>query len=426
MPVTPLAISGGPRSEIGDLGDLFAWPLVTADDEAAVLDVLRRGAMSDLDVTLRFEDDLREWFGVRHAVCHSSGTAALQTALWAAGVRRGDEVLCQSMTYWASCLPVFSLGATVVFAELHPETLTLDPADLEHRITPRTKAIVVVHYCGHPADMDPLMGVARRHGLKVIEDVSHAQGGLYRGQLLGTIGDVGALSVMSKKALSCGEGGVLLTDDPNVFEHAIAFGHYRRTATLEHPALVPFRGMPLGGCKYRMHQMTSAVGRVQLRRYRERMAVIQDALNAFWDRLEGVPGLRAHRPPRESGSTMGGWHAPKGLYVSDELGGLSVARFCDAVTAELAGTGFRVVPGANALMHLHPVLNDADVYGDGRPTRLANSDRELRQPLGSLPVTEQAPGRCFSIPPFKRDRRALVERFADAYRKVAEHAEQLR
>ncbi len=417
-----LAIHGGPKSVQREAGDTFTWPIVTREDEEAVLEVLRRGAMSATDVTRKFEEDLSQWFGMKYALCHNTGTAAIQAAMWACGVRTGDEVICQSLTYWGSVLQVFTLGGTVVFAETNPQTLTLDPADVEHRITPRTKAIIAVHYCGHPTDMDPIMEIANRRGLKVIEDVSHAQGALYKGRLLGTIGHVGAMSIMSGKSLACGEGGFLVTNDEAIYQQAAAFGHYERGPELTNPEVKPFAGMPLGAYKYRMHQLSSAVGRVQLRHYRTRMGEIQQAMNYFWDLLEGVPGIRAHRPPKGSGSTMGGWYAAHGIYVPEELGGLPIARFCEAVRAEGVPA---CNPGANPLMHLHPVLNEADVYGHGKPTRIAHSDRDLRQPKGSLPISEGIPERCFWIPWFKHFRPELIEEHAAAFRKVAEGAGEL-
>ena len=419
-----LAIAGGPPAVSEPTGDLFTWPIITEEDEAAVLEVLRRGAMSATDVTLKFEEDLKQWFAAPHVLCHNTGTAAIQAALWAVGVRRGDEVISQSMTYWGSSLQVFSLGATVVFSEMDPKTLTLDPADIEHRITERTKAIVPVHYCGHPTDMDPIMEIAEKYGIKVVEDVSHAQGALYKGRLVGTLGHVGAMSIMSGKSLPCGEGGFLVTQDEQIYERAAAWGHYGRTGQLQDEEVNPFAGMPLGGYKYRMHQLSSAVGRVQLKGYRDKMAVIQEAMNYFWDRLEGTPGIGAHRPPVATGDTMGGWYAAKGLYRPEELNGLPVARYCEAVNAEIP-EGFSTRPGANQLMHLHPVLNDADIYGDGKPTRNAFSDRDMRQPLGSLPVTETLPERCFSIPWFKHYRPEQIDEYVAAFRKVAENADQL-
>jgi perosamine synthetase len=301
--------------------------------------------------------------------------------------------------------------------------LTLDPGDVEARISERTKAIVVVHYSAFPTDMDPIMEIAQRRGVKVIEDVSHAQGGLYKGRLLGTIGDIGAMSIMSGKSLPCGEGGFLVTNDKQLYERAASFGHYQRSMEVTDPELTPFKGLPLGGYKYRMHQLSSAVGRVQLKHYDARMKVIQQAMNYFWDQMQGVPGIKEHRPTKESGSTMGGWYAAKGLYAAEELAGLPVARFCEAVNAE--GGTFRMTPGANILMHLHPVLNEADIYGDGQPTRIAFSDRDLRQRPGSLPVTESLPERCLSIPWFKHYRPEVIDAYVAAFRKVAECADEL-
>src|SRR5439155_17906290 len=130
------------------------------------------------------------------------------------------------------------------------------------------------------------------------------------------------------------------------FERSVAFGHYERTGSLTLPELKQFAGLPLGGHKYRMHQLSSAVGRVQLRHYRARMDEIQRAMNYFWDLLEGVPGLRAHRPAEGSSSTMGGWYAAHGIYVPEELGNWSIHRFCEAVRAE----GVSTSPGANFLL----------------------------------------------------------------------------
>jgi len=427
-----LAIHGGEKAVQTDPGDIFTWPIITDEDEQAVLEVLRRGAMSGRDVTQEFEGDYAEWHGMDYALGFSSGTASLQSAMWACGVGVGDEIIAPSLTYWATALPVFSLQGTVVFADVEFDSMCIDPNDIEHRITERTKAIVPVHYCGYPADMDPIMEIAERHGLYVIEDVSHAHGGLYKGRLVGTIGHVGCFSVMSGKSLAIGEGGMMVTNDRQIWERCIAWGHYGRTrgtrwtGELEEeyitdPDLKPFVGLPWGGCKYRMHQLSSAVGRVQLRYYRERMEEIQRAMNYFWDLLEDVPGVKAHRPPKESGSTMGGWYAAHGLYVAEELGGLDIGTFAEAVRAE----GATCSPGANFPLHLHPLLNEADIYRHGRPTRIANSDRDLRQGEGSLPVTETMPRRCYSIPWFKHYRPEIIEEHALAYRKVAEHADSL-
>jgi perosamine synthetase len=418
LALSPLALHGGPKTITSVQPELFHWPIVTAEDEAAVLDVLRRGAMSGTDITLQFEQEFAAWQGLAYAVGCNTGTAALHSAMFGCEIGVGDEIICPSITYWASALQVFSLGATVVFAEINPHTLCIDPNDIEHRISARTKAIMVVHYLGHPADMDPILAIARRHNLKVIEDVSHAQGGRYKGRMLGTMGDVAAMSLMSGKSLAIGEAGILATNDRTIYERAIAFGHYERyNDSIQDPWLRPYRGLPLGGYKYRMHQMSSAVGRVQLKYYDERIAEIRKAMNYFWDLLEGTPGLQAHRVDKDSDSNMAGWYAPHGLYKRAELGGLSVTRFAEAVQAE----GFACTPGVNKALHLHPMLNTADIYGHDRPTRVAFSDRDLRQPPGSLPISEAIGKQSYSIPWFKHYVPEVIEQYAAAYRKVAEN-----
>jgi len=418
-----LALLGGPKAVTQDPGDLFTWPIITKEDEDAVLEVLRRGGMSGTDVTVQFENEFAAWQGSKYALGFSSGTAAVHGALYGCGVGLGDEIICPSITFWANCLQAFSLGATVVFADIDPDTLCIDPKDIEHRITDRTKAITLVHYLGHPADMDPVMKVARKHGLKVIEDVSHAQGGLYKGRKLGTIGDVGAMSLMSGKSLAIGEAGMLVTDNREIYDRAIAFGHYERYRPdkIETEYLKPWAGLPLGGYKWRMHQLSSALGRVQLKYYDRRCAEIRKAMNYFWNLLEGVPGVRAHRTPPRSRSNMAGWYEARGLYRPEELGGLSVTRFCQAVRAE----GCPASSGANKALHTHPVFNDADVYGHGKPTRIANSDRDLRQPIGSLPVAEGIGARVFGVPWFKHYRPEAIRQYADAMRKVCENYKDL-
>jgi len=417
-----LAHLGGPKAVTVDPGDTFTWPIVTVDDETAVLEVLRRGAMSDIDVTMAFEAEFAVWQGRTHALAFNNGTSALLAAMFGLKVGVGDEIICPSLTYWASALPAFSLGATVIFADISPDTLCIDPADIGHRITERTKAIMVVHTMGHPADMDAIMAVANRHGIPVIEDVSHAHGGLYKGKRVGNFGKVAAMSLMSGKSFPVGEGGILLADDLEVYERAIAFGHYRRfDDSIQTPDLRPFRRLPMGGIKGRLNQISSAMGRVQLRAYDARAAEVRRAINAFWDLLEGVPGMRAHRVPPDGDSTMAGWYAAGGLYRPEELGGLSVTRFAQAVQSE--GSSCR--PGTNKPLHLHPLFNTCDVYGHGKPTRIANTDRDVRQRPGALPVTEGIGARTFGIPQFKRYRLEVIEQHATAYRKVAENYEAL-
>src|SRR5437867_7096778 len=243
-----LAIHGGTTAVSGFNPDLFHWPIVTDEDEQAVIAVLRAGSMSGLDITRKFESEFGAWLGTKYALASCNGTTSLLEAMFGVGIGRGDEMIAPSLTYWASVLQCFSLGATPVFADVDPQTLNIDANDIEHRISKNTKAVMVVHHSGYPCDMDAIMLIARKNGLKVIEDVSHAHGGLYRGKKVGTLGDVSAMSMMSAKGFAVGEGGMLCTNDRGIYERAIAFAHYERTKDeLTLPSLEPLKGLPLGG-----------------------------------------------------------------------------------------------------------------------------------------------------------------------------------
>ena len=424
--MSKLAILGGEpavKTPVSDVQYLFKWPIVNKAMEEGVISVLRDGNMSGTDITKKFENEFARWNGTKYALAHSSGTASLQAAMYGIGLGIGDELICPSITYWASGLPALSLGATLVFAEIDPKTLCIDPKDFEKRITPRTKAVVVVHYCAYPAPMDEIMAIARKHNVKVIEDVSHAQGGYYKGKMLGTFGDVAAMSLMSGKSFAIGEGGILVTDNEEIYQRAMLWGHYERASDITLPGLAEFKGLPAGGYKYRMHQLSSVVGLEQLKKYDDEIAAIDKAMNYFWDQLADIKGLDSHRPA-DKGSTKAGWYACKGLYDSKAFDGLSLSYFIKAVLAE-GGIGFHA--GCNAALHTHPLFHTFDVYGAGKPTNTANlpAGAEPKQGEGDLPVSETICNSAFSVPWFKHFNKQVIDEQAAAVRKVAENYKEL-
>lgn len=412
-----LALLGGSKGLKVDSGDIFRWPIVTKEHEEAVLEVLRAGNMSGLDVTRKFERAYADTLDLKYGLCTSTGTGALQCAFWGLEIGVGDEVIGPSTTYWASLLPLYSLGATPVFAEIDPDTLCIDPNDIEHRITPRTKGIVVVHYGAHPADMDPIMAIAEKHNIPVIEDVSHAQGGLYKGKKLGTFGIVSAASLMSGKSFAIGEAGIMTTNDQRIYERAILFGQYARHSDIELEDLKKYKGIPCGGYKYRTHQLSSAFGMVTLKLYDDQIAEIDKAMNYFYDMIDEIDGIEGIRPAKDSGSTMAGWYAAFIKYDPAAFGGLSVKRFVDALVAE--GTEGRA--GVTEPLHLHPVFMDMDIYGHGKPTRVANlpEGATIDQPEGSLPISEGINDRAFLAPWFKHNRPEIIKAHAEVFKKVA-------
>jgi len=403
--------------------ELFAWPIITEEDEAAALEVIRNNKFSGTDITEKFQNEFAEWQGTEYALAFCNGTAALTASMFAIGLGMGDEIICTTKTYWASITQAANFGASAVFCNID-ENMSMDPDDLERCITPKTKAIMVVHYFAYPCDMDRIMAIAKKHNLLVIEDVSHAQGGMYKGKKLGTFGDVAAMSMMSSKSFAAGELGILVTNTRKYYERAIAFAHYERNDSRyikECEELKPYSRIALGGLKGRANQLCTAMARVQLKYYDERCAEIRKAMNYFWDLLEGLPGIRAIRVDESTGSNMAGWYCPHGLYLPEELGGLSVKRFCEAVRAEVLG-GI-CWDGGNHCLHTHEFFKTFDLFNIGKPTRIAFADRDVREDDKEL--ERSANLCCFSVPWFKHFEKEWIELYAKAYRKVIENYEQL-
>lgn len=258
-------------------------PIITKEDEDAALHVIRNNLFSRTDITREFEKEFAQWLGVKHALAFCNGTMSLAAAMFAIGLGAGDEIICTTKTYWASITGALWFGARPVFCNI-TENLSMDPDDIERCITPKTNAIMVVHYVGYPCDMDKIMSIAKKHKLLVIEDVSHAQGGLYKGRRLGTFGNIAAMSLMSMKSFAAGELGIVVTNDKKLYERAVAYGHYEMNSPkfiTDSENLKGYAGIALGGCKGRANQVCTAIARVQLKYYDERCAEIRKAMNYF-------------------------------------------------------------------------------------------------------------------------------------------------
>ena len=417
-----LAIFGGKPTIENAPEEIFAWPIITKEDEEAYLDVLRNNSFSGTDITEKLQEEFAQWIGTDYAVAYCNGTLSLAAAMFGIGLKAGDEIICTTKTYWASILQAMSMGATPVFCNVD-DNLSMDPDDIERCITKNTKALMVVHYISYPADMDRIMAIAKKYNLKVIEDVSHAQGGLYKGKRLGTFGDVAAMSLMSCKSFAAGELGMLVTSDKKICERAIAYAHYERNCAqyiTESEDLKPYYNMPLGFVKGRANQSSSALARVQLKYYDERCVEVRKAMNYFWDLLEGVPGIRPIRVDESTGSNMAGWYCAHGTYYPEELGGLSVKKFCEAVRAEGYGGCW---DGANYCLHNHEIFKSFDFLGLGKPTRKVFNDRDASADDDKCnPSNEKW---CFLVPRFVKFDKEWIEKYASAFRKVAENYQQL-
>lgn len=410
-----------------ELDHLFRWPIVNAGMRRASDDVLKDGNMSGTNITREFEKKFAEWQGSKYSLACINGTTALNIAFYAVGIGPGDEVICPTLTYWASCTGVVNLGATVVFCDVKSEDITLDPKSFEERITPRTKAVIPVHYMGSPCDMDAIMAIARKHNIKVIEDVSHAQGGFYKGRKLGTIGDIGAMSLMAGKSFAIGEGGMFVTDNRAYYERAVAWGTYERMRTTIPKAMYARTlNVPFGGIKNRLNQCASAVGIEQLKKYDAEIAEIDRAMKYWWNGIDDIDFLEIIHP-KDAGSTKSGWYSSRGRYHSERVPGVDNRVFAAAVNAEIPGMP-TIGCGANFPLHWSSVFDDEDIFGNGLPPsrRFLPQGVTAKSLRGELPVAEKINENLFGDPWFKHCDKPLIDRYIEAVHKVAKNIDKLR
>ena len=284
-----LAISGGtPILKREDYGN---WPVITADDRKFVNEVLDSGLVAGASApqVTALQKEWAEFVGAKHCLTTCSGTAALHMALAALDVGPGDEVLVPSYTFLASASCVLHQMAIPVFVDIEPGIYTLDPAKLEAAITPRTKAILPVHIMGCPADMDPIMAIAHKHGLQVIEDACQAHGAVYKGRSCGTIGNAGAFSLNNLKNLCGGEGGLFVTNDEEVLRKGDLVRYFGDEC--DEKTLRQKYNSSILGYMYRNQELPAALARGQLKHLPELNATRIRNAEYLNRELGQIPGI---------------------------------------------------------------------------------------------------------------------------------------
>ena len=263
------------------------WVCMGKEEERAVAEVLRSGRLTSLTspTVYQFESEFARYHGVKHCVAANSGTAAIHMALAAAGVQPGDEVIVPTHTFIGSASPILHQGAVPVFADVELDTFNVSRETIEARLTPRTKAIIVVHINGHPADMDDILALAQERNLVVIEDAAQAHGALYNGRIVGTMGRMGCFSFWEDKIITTGgEGGAVITDDDELAA---------RLRLIRHHGEAPVEGQRqyyhlVLGYNYRLSSVHAAIGLVQFRRLEQYLEARRRNAAYLGQRLAGL------------------------------------------------------------------------------------------------------------------------------------------
>lgn len=372
----------------------FHLPLIEEEDVQAVREVLRSGWLTTGPKVRQFEREFAGYVGASHAVAVSSCTAALHLALDAIGLEKGDEVLIPTLTFAATGEAVIYFGAKPVLVDSTPDTFNMDPDEVERSITPRTKAIIPVHFAGQPCEMVRLLQIARDNGLKVIEDAAHALPARYRGRKVGTLGDITCFSFYATKTITTGEGGMAATENEEYANrmrmmslHGIskdAWKRYSAEGSWRYEILAP-------GYKYNLTDLQASLGLTQLAKCDSmwaRRAMLADRYT------EALSSLDAFQVPQVAPDVQHAWH----LYVIlVNPRALRIHR--DQVIEELKqrgiGTSVHFIP-----LHTHPYYR-----------------KQWRYHKGDFPVVDNYFDRCLSLPLYpamsNEDLESVIEALTD-------------
>jgi perosamine synthetase len=366
IPVSSAAVSFLPfhRASIGQ------------EEIEAVVNVLRSGWLTTGQVAKQFETNFAEYIGAKHAIAVSSCTVALHLALAAIGLREYDEVILPTMTFAASGEVVFYFGARPVLLDSAPDSFHMDPGLVQAAITPRTKAILPVHYSGYAYELDAILEIAKRYGLKVIEDAAHAFPSQYHGKAIGTIGDITCFSFYATKTITTGEGGMITTEDPDLAARMrlLSLHGISRDAWKRYSSEGSWRyDIEAVGYKYNLTDVQASIGIAQLQKC-EALLARRAALAARYTRE--LSSLDVFSTPPVPPQVQHAWHLYV-LQVNEEVLKICRDRVIDELRARGIGTSVHFIP-----LHLHPLYQKQCGYRAGQ---FPNAERHFSRAI-SLPL----------------------------------------
>ncbi len=397
------------------------WPVIDEETIQSVVRVLREESLSPIGqvgIIKEFEDNFAAYQERKFAFAVNSGTAALDVALHASGVGPGDEVIVSPYTWGATVGCILHNNAIPVFADIDPKTFTIRPDAIEKKITDKTKAIVAVHIFGHPCEMEPIMAIARKHNLRVIEDGAQSHGAIYRGKKVGSWGDFGCFSIQASKNMVGGEGGILVFDDEAMFDQVVSWA--------SHPVrqFQELQDHPMGkyvdsiAPNFRMHPVSAAIAVIQLKHLDEWLRARQENLAYLSARLSDIPGIT---PTYVAPDCKHAGHLIPLTYKAADLNGTPLETFRNALALE----GVENVSYVGKPIHLRPRLQERLFWGKGCPWTCSHSGKEIKYAEGDCPVAEKrCNGEELVLPsiglhvPCKE----YLDQISDAFKKVAARA----
>lgn len=408
--MSQLAILGGPKT-IETKEPHFVWPRITEAVEQAVIRQLHT-TISIYDrsgIIEEFETTFARYHGRRYALLSNSGTNAIYSMYEGLGLEQGDEVICPVYTFFATVSPLMHTGATPVFCDCDDDG-NINPAEIEKLITPRTKAIIVTHMWGIPCDMDAIVSICRKNNLHLLEDCSHAHGAKVSGKLVGTFGDAAAWSLQAQKTITGGEGGIMLTDNEEMYYRALLQGHYNKRCKQEIPTDHPLAIFSITGfgLKFRAHPLAVAMAHEQFSHLEEWLAQRQFYAEKMTAAFSQFPFLKT---PQVFGKRPC-WYAYVMQFDASHSNGISVDLFTKAVLAE--GLVELDRPRSTGTLYRLPLFTDPE---KALPRLYPHSVEQKRQ---SFPVADRFYENALKLPMWSfPDEEQIVNLYIDGIVKVA-------
>lgn len=400
----------------------FVWPPKSINQERIAL-----GKQRDKDISIKgrsgpikeFEEKFLKFLENKrkYGITYNSGTSALLAAYFAIGIGEGDEVIAPAFTFHAAVSPIYFLKANPVLVDIDPKTYCIDPKKIEQAITKKTKAIVVVHQWGHPADMDSIIKIAKKYKIKIIEDCSHAHGSLYKGKKVGLFGDIAVFSLQANKMLFAGEGGILITDSEEYHDRATLLGHYRDRSRYEIQDKFLQQFWVSGyGLKLRMSPYNAITAIYSLKKLKKHIEQRKKSLEYLTNSLSDFPELT---PPYISPNvTMGAWYGYRVLYSPKKFHNISLSKYLNALIAEGVDAQFSETKSFSTL----PLFTiKKDRMFTKRPTK-----KIYKQ--GQFPVAEFVSEYAFKFPTFTNwpESKKIIDQYKKAFIKLHRYYHELR
>lgn len=370
-----LAINGGDMVFKDNQEGKYIHPRITKEIEKAVIEQLYDtiSIYDNSNIFEKFEKDFSEYHNKKYGLVTSSGTTALWSMYDAIGLQSGDEIICPAYTFFATNTPIFFTGAVPVLVDCD-DFGNINVNDIENKITPRTKAIVVTHMWGYPCKMDKLRNIADKYHLYLLEDCSHAHGGSYKGKKLGEWGDVAAFSLQGNKIITGGEGGIIITNDKDVYDRAILLGHYNKRCKQEiNPNSAIYKYAITGkGMKLRAHPLAIRIAYEQFKHLDDINAQKQKFAKLIIEQLKDINGIEIMKPAE---GAVNSWYALIIKYHPEFMNFVSKERFVEALKAE--GAIEVDIPNSTCPVNHLPLFQYPDLLFENYRNKVRYNDNDF-------------------------------------------------